>query len=88
MEPRIIKGHQYRCKKSVIDQNKKVYYLKGGVYRCDVEFHYPLPDSEMARFSCGFITNEFGNDGHAWPYDPEHHPLCSDKWTDYFEDLG
>jgi hypothetical protein len=25
---------------------------------------------------------------HGWPYFPESHPWCNEKWTDFFDDLG
>lgn len=84
MEPRIIKGHIYLCKETL-----KGSYRKGRIYECqhnDTMFN----DTEMTKFSCGFITNDQGNTGHAWPYDPANHPWATekDKWTDYFKDLG
>ena len=89
MEPRIIKGHRYLCKKTVKGQNKKTYYIKGKMYKCEQET--PYPDNEFqpdAKHMVGVITNELGNISHCWPYDPAHHLWCNDRWTDYFEDLG
>lgn len=89
MEPRIIKGHLFRCKKSVIGEgDKKAYYIKGKIYKCDLDSYYPDSEHEpSAKHMVGTITNEFGNP-HCWPYVPEHHLWCHDSWTDYFEDLG
>ena len=85
MEPKIIKGHLYKCK-----QNCGKDYTKGHVYKCE----YETPDGpDMGAFNCGFITNNRGNKSHAWPYDPERHPWTKDdpeknRWTEYFVDLG
>lgn len=89
MEPRLIKGHIYKCKKSVIGKDRTVYYQKGNTYKCERDTPYPDNEYEpSAKHMVGVITNEFGNTGHCWPYDPAHHLWCNDRWTDYFEDLG
>lgn len=90
MEPRIIKGHLYRCTKSVVDGSRKTYYKAGKVYECECDSYYPDESWSEAsvKHSCGFITNAFGNKSHAWAYDPEHHLWSHDCWTDFFEDLG
>lgn len=90
MEPRIIKGHLYRCKKSVVGGNHKTYYKEGRVYECECDSFYPDKtwSSVDAKHSCGFITNAFGDTAHAWPYYPSLHLWSNDKWTDFFEDLG
>lgn len=77
MVPEIIYGHKYLCKCSVIGDNKKCYYKKGEVYR----------SNHPTNIYWGYITNEFG-ENHPWPTNPETNPLCSDKWTTYFEHLG
>lgn len=83
MEPRIIKGHIFRCK-----ENVKGCYRKGRIYEC--EYENVLPTEISGRYACGFITNDKGDKGHAWPYNPKEHPFTSenDRWTDFFEDLG
>ena len=90
MEPRIIKGHLYRCKRNVIGGNHKYYYKAGKIYECEIESTHPseCTDSNGNIHLCGYITNEFGDKGHAWPYIPEYHKFCHDCWTDDFEDLG
>lgn len=91
MEPRIIKGHRYLCKKTVTmciikedGREKKTdeeAYTKGNVYRGCSDYGYPGD-----KHTCGFITDNKG-DAHAWPYDPEHHLWSHDSWTDFFDDL-
>ena len=88
MEPKIKLGHSFECKKSVVGDNKKIYYTKGETYICEQEGHYPANEKETnTRYMCGFITNNFGNKFHGWPYDPVHHPWSNDKWTDFFEEI-
>lgn len=83
MEPRIIKGHRYLCKKTVrMNRTKEEVYTKGNEYLGEADVGYPGD-----KHNCGFITDNSGR-AHAWPYDPEHHLWCHDSWTDYFEDLG
>lgn len=93
MEPRIINGHRYLCKKTVIMKGDKgrqeEAYTKGKVYPCQLEYPYPeVKDThnKYPELSAGFITDNDGN-AHPWPYDPEHHPWCHDRWTHYFEDV-
>ena len=83
MEPRIIKGHIFRCK-----ENLKGRYRKGRIYECEYESLHSSGITDI--YSCGFITNDVGNIHHAWPYFPTLNPLAKedDRWTDYFEDLG
>lgn len=83
MEPRIIKGHIFRCKKDV-----KGCYRKGRIYEC--EYENVCPELMTSKYACGFITNDTGNTGHTWPYNPKEHPLSNenDRWTDFFDDLG
>ena len=87
MEPRIIKGHKFLCKKTVVmkdsNRTREEAYTKGKIYMCEISSYYPGD-----RHSCGHITNNNGNKAHAWPYDPENHLWCHDSWTDFFEDLG
>ena len=93
LEPRIIKGHKFMCKKSVqmyvIRDNgtRKATgmeaYTKGKVYECEVETPYP-----GTRYSGGCITDNQGDKEHGWSYDPAHHPWAGTRWTDFFEDLG
>lgn len=93
LEPRIIKGHKFMCKKSVqmyvIRDNgtRKATdmeaYTKGKVYECEVETPYP-----GTRYSGGCITDNQGDKGHGWSYDPAHHPWAGERRTDFFEDLG
>lgn len=99
MEPRIIKGHRYLCKKTVqmatIKRDGKekmtseIAYIKGKVYCCDMDTPYPDDTWHWAdkKNASGCIIDEQGC-RHSWPYDPEHHPWCRDRWTDFFEDLG
>ena len=86
MEPRITAGHSYLCKKSVVDRNnnKTIYYTKGQIYKCEMASPY-FP--EDPKYTCGYITNNFGNKAHAWPYDPQNNPLCHDSWTEFFEEV-
>ncbi len=83
MEPRIIKGHLYKCIKSA-----GKFYTKGKVYECEKETGYPEEGCWSAPHMCGVITDNQGDKGHSWPYDPEHNSLCNDRWTDYFKDMG
>lgn len=87
MEPRIIKGHRFLCKKTVsrkgVGGKSEEAYTKGRVYRSEQDSPYP-----GANYNCGFITNNQRMQWHAWPYFPESHPWCNEKWTDYFDDLG
>lgn len=85
MEPKIIKGHLYKCKENVGKD-----YTKGHVYECE---HENPNAKESGDCACGYITNNQGNTGHAWPYNPENHPWTKDdpqrnRWTAYFQDLG
>lgn len=83
MEPRIIKGHLYKCKKTVkMNRSKEVAYTKGNVYMGVGDVGYPGD-----KHNCGFIKDNTDLP-HAWPYDPEHHLWCHDSWTDYFDDMG
>lgn len=84
MEPKIIKGHLYKCKENVGKS-----YTKGRVYMCEQETKAPCDDI----YACGFITNNQGNTGHAWPYQPDKHPWTRDnaednRWSTIFDDLG
>ena len=91
MEPRIIEGHRYLCKKNVVMytirqdgrrvKTKEVAYTKGQIYLGQKDFGYP-----GNHLACGFITDNKG-DAHAWPYDPQHHPFAQDRWTNDFQDL-
>lgn len=87
MEPRIIKGHRFLCKKSVFLKgvNGKIEeaYTKGKVYRCEVASPYPGD-----KYTIGHITDNQRMQWHGWPYFPESHPWCHEKWTKYFDDLG
>ena len=83
MEPRIFEGHRYLCKRTVrMKGTNKEEYTKGKVYLGVGDVGYPGD-----KHNCGFIRDNSG-DAHPWPYDPEHHLWCHDKWTDDFEDLG
>lgn len=90
MEPQIVLGHSYLCKKDVVCRggNGKQSYTKGKTYVCEVSTPYQPKNNPQFRFACGFITNNQGNTHHGWPYDPENHPWCHDSWTDFFQDLG
>lgn len=88
MEPKIIKGHIYKCK-----ENCDKAYTKGRVYECEYEVFDGNNYSKEDIYGCGFITNNDGNEGHAWPYHPKEHPWTKEKpeenrWTKYFEDMG
>lgn len=99
MEPRIIKGHRYLCKKTVTicvigkggreKKTGKRPFIKGHVYVGDKDFGYPDETWTVASSmnSYGYIFNEQG-ESHCWPYCPEYHLWCRDRWTDYFDDLG
>ena len=85
MEPRIVGGHRYLCKKTVRMKGggkPEEAYTEGKVYPGVTDCGYPGD-----KHTCGFITDNKGQ-AHAWPYDPEHHLWCHDSWTDYFDDLG
>lgn len=86
MEPRIIHGHSYLCKKSVVGGNRQIYYTKGNIYKCEVNSPY-APNTPNFKYTCGHITNNFGNTYHAWPYDPQNNPLCHDIWTEFFTEV-
>lgn len=80
MEPQIIKGHKFLCKKSVLMKDSKTEaYTKGKIYLSQIYSHY-----SGDKHSCGYITDNQGNKAHAWPYDPKNHLWCSDCWTDFF----
>lgn len=86
MEPRILAGHKYLCKKTVImrdgeKKQKEEAYTKGKVYVGASDYGYPGD-----KHTCGFITDNTGN-AHAWPYDPQYHLWCHDSWTDFFTDI-
>lgn len=86
MEPKIIKGHLYKCKENVGKS-----YTKGRVYMCEHEV--PGNNDSDSIYACGFITNNQGNTGHAWPYQPDKHPWTKDdaarnRWSTIFDDLG
>ena len=82
MEPRIIKGHRFLCKKDVVmNQTKEKAYTKGKVYEGCPDCGYPGD-----KHNCGFISNNKGV-AHAWPYDPQNHLWCHDSWTEFFDDL-
>ena len=87
MEPKIIKGHRYLCKKTVVMKGvggkPEEAYTKGKVYRCEIDSPYPGD-----KHTVGHITDNRGLKWHAWPYDPQNHLWCHDSWTDYFDDLG
>ena len=99
MEPRIIKGHRYLCKKTVEiciiqkdgreKKTGKKDYIKGKVYIGDSDFGYPDETWSFAstKDAYGYIFDEHGAP-HCWPYNPQYHSWCHDRWTDYFEDLG
>ena len=90
MEPQLIQGHIFLCKKNVVCKggNGEIAYTQGKRYKCEVKSPcFPMNDPHF-NCSCGFITNNQGNTHHAWPYDPEHHPWCHDSWTEFFQDLG
>lgn len=90
MEARITKGFMYLCNKDVIGGNHKYFYKKGKVYLCEKESEYPngVEDTKTGTYLCGFITDEFGNKCHAWPYRPDLNPACHDSWGEYFTCLG
>ena len=83
MEPRIRIGEKYYCKKSVSD-----CFVKGKTYIGYKDYGYPDPKNMQSgsKYVCGFIINEKGQP-HAWPYMPEKHDFCHDRWTDYFTKL-
>lgn len=84
MEPRIIKGHMFLCKQDV-----KGYYRKGRIYLCDFEPAYSQKENYTpGKDDYGYITNDMMKATHAWPYLPEKNPICHDRWTDFFVDLG
>lgn len=84
MEPRIIKGHMFLCKQDV-----KGYYRKGRIYLCDFEPTYSQKENYTpGKDDYGYITNDMMKATHAWPYLPEKNPICHDRWTDFFVDLG
>lgn len=87
MEPRIVKGHRFLCKKTVIMKGvggkSEEAYTQGKVYQCEIDSPYPGD-----KHTVGHITDNRGLKWHAWPYDPEHHLWCHDSWTMYFDDLG
>lgn len=90
MEPRIILGHAFKCKKSVVCKgDKNPSFIKGKVYYCTRDTYYPDESwgEETRKLTVGTIVNEQGVQ-HSWPYDPQNHPWCHDSWTDYFTDLG
>ena len=86
MEPRIIKGHRFLCKKDVVMKGvggrPEVSYTKGKVYRCEEYSPYP-----GGKHTVGYITDNQGRKWHAWPYDPQNHLWCHDSWTEFFDDL-
>lgn len=88
MEPRIIKGHRYLCKKSItrkgVGGKHEECYTQGRVYLCQQYSSYPGDE----KFNCGFITDNQHMEFHGWPYNPAAHPWCHDRWTDYFTDIG
>ena len=89
MEPRIIKGKKYLCKKTVImSGTREKLFIEGKTYTGDGDQYYPDPENITPgdKHSCGFIINELGH-SHAWPYIPEQHLWCSDRWTDFFTEL-
>lgn len=89
MEPRIIKGKKYLCKKSVTDRDThEKLFIQGNTYTGDSDLYYPDPNNIKPddKHLCGFIINELGH-SHAWPYIPEQHLWCSDRWTDFFTEL-
>lgn len=83
MEPRIIKGHRYLCKKSVLmnGSSKDESYTKGKVYVGARDYGYP-----GNKHSCGYIIDNQG-DYHAWAYHPEKQVWGNQCWTDFFDDL-
>lgn len=90
MEPKIIKGHAYRCKQTVVCKgDKKASFIKGKIYYCTVDSSYPDPQNydEGDKHLMGWLVNEQGQQ-HSWPYYPEYHLWCHDCWTEDFEDLG
>ena len=90
MEPRIIKGKKYLCKKSVImNSTREKLFIEGKTYTGDGDQYYPDTENITPgdKHSCGFIINELGQ-SHAWPYIPAQHLWCSDCWTDYFTELS
>lgn len=87
MEPLIKLGHSFLCKKSVVGSDHKIYYTEGKTYQCEMKSTYN-PKAEHSKYACGHITNNFGDKGHAWPYEPENHPFCGDCWTDFFTELN
>lgn len=76
MEPKIIKGHFYRCKNNIGND-----YTAGRFYECRQESIYP------DGTGYGSIVDNYGVN-HAWSYDPENNPIYHDRWTDHFEDMG
>lgn len=88
MEPRIIEGHLFKCKKSVtVKGERKPSYIKGKIYVGKYDHGYPDDENDTSAIhTCGVIVNEFGQN-HCWPYLPEHHLWCHDSWTDYFDDI-
>lgn len=57
MEPRIIVGRKYQCKKSVSD-----FFIKGRIYLGYKDYGYPDPKNmgSGTKYVCGFIINEQG----------------------------
>lgn len=86
--PHIKLGDKFVCKKT-IHAKDGIYYKKGKVYQCNRESTDPtkVDTKYTGKYMCGFITDEQGNKDHAWPYFPEIHPFCHDRYTDFFSRL-
>ena len=82
MEPKIKKNHLFLCTQTI-----RGYYRKGRIYESQRDYFID-GDNPNKRFSGGFITNDKGDKDHFWALYPEFNPFTSDKWTDFFKDMG
>lgn len=72
--PRIKKGYNYICKKTIINDGKESY-VKGKVYRCELEHNCYV----------GYITNEQGLNN-PWRIYIDKSKFVDD-WRDWFEEI-
>ena len=88
MEKHIKKNDRFKCKRTIKSGGKEMY-TKGKIYTCDKDSENPenVQNNKDSKYLCGYITDNQKDKYHAWPYFPETHPICHDKWSDYFEKL-